>query len=51
MGEPRVTAECIVSDASRTQEEMTVILRMIDELLPIYRNPEINGEGMKDALD
>lgn len=44
MGGLIVTVECIVSDASRTREERTAIVRMIDEFLPIYRNPEINIE-------
>ena len=46
MGELIVTTEYIVSDASRTREERTVIVRMIDEFLPIYRKPEINREDI-----
>ena len=50
-GELIVTTECIVSDASRTREERTAIVRMIDELLPIYRKTEINREGLYNAAD
>lgn len=46
MGELIVTTECIVSDASRTREERTAIVRMTDEFLPIYGKPEINREGI-----
>ena len=51
MGGLIVTVECIVSDASRTREERTAIVRMIDEFLPIYRKLEINREGIKNAAD